>query len=1479
MRRRPTAPLVEDNIPEAGVEQEPYTPTEETGDGTTDNPETLAQMFDSADLKRAYQEALLSANDFVSLQFPGLDGEEGPRANISIDAIRDALQLQGLDTNTLANDVLRQLDETPASEISQRGPEDEVTRSQFLDGLYQTRHEVEAAISLAVAQGRPQDEIMNLIEMRNGFTRAIRRLEGMGFRSTTEAEPVNLDNFSWDPGSPDLYNPDLIMEAMRRKFPEGTVLPNGDLVVGSNEVTDANGNRFRYEVIVTKTEDEVYYTYIRETNLASEGQPGSVRSMRVGKMRQSAHALNNQVTQALSKVYGTDGRVRSINKWFNDSRSRRSQGMYVQEDAFDANGVPVHEKQRVFTYEAIRKIQEAVNDDDITEEMINTLYNYVLNMGNGEDVAATIYESFGLDIDSMNRLLDAVNQNINDRLDAVRAFSKWQSKDGTPIAEGDIVKYVGGPNEPGFAQLDGRSGIVKIRRLEHTVTDGTTGAKYTYTDMVYLQMIDENGNPTGENYRIVPAKHLEITKTAAGTDGSERRGPYGMPVPAPALTRRAVNRYAGRRRLRDVAPYVSEYDRDNLDSPSVTIDGTTYPVRLSRASLIPENVEKIAARPGDLQVGDFIRTYETIDGYPTARLNEIVGIEELEDGSRLVHTVMPLDLFSGRVSSTQYGADDAIALEVYREADVPDVEVDMNAPGLTSDQTARLAELAHQVDLTKVDSDTLDRVREIVSSTTPEELPYTPRQYADIFRELLEAQETGVRGAVSPEEAARVLENAVRRGQGTPEAESGLLSVARAGRQRSAQINGNRVSPSTRRRVAPTRQSQSQRAFVDGTLQRGPYPTGSGQASVTPEEFADILRNRDRAAMDRVIREVYANRVFGDKFSIDITSVSPEGSNSLEWLGLIVDPETGEKVGSVARDIFLDNNGRLAVYHRYLWIDAVANRGTGFSTEFKALSDELYRSIGVDYIKISTVQDGSYAWGRANYTWQSNRDAALILRALNTAKRNLSSSDTENIKILDDMIARFDNDFMSPDFPDPIDIANLKRADGTPWGREIMTGTGWNGIRYLNPELDPRPQNRQDKGKKEAEVPEAKKEAPESNAEEQDATSPTEPEAGAGTEAEADNVDYSEYFGPDGVLTSSQWVFDAPDGAILEYTSEAGDVTTYRRVNGKWQTLSFNVDNELDPQARSVPERYLESIVNRRGDGSVLRELTPNPSEFKVYDDFAKGIVGDVDTDEMAVIEAIAGGDAAAIGRIFVSELFGNGERQFGNFFVRHAVVSPAVYSTTGEPKIVITAKIVNSDGEEVGIISRTLKQNSNGDIRVVHSLMKIYDDENKGTGFSSQFSAASEELYRRMNVSEIETMAAWDGSYVWARAGYDWNFEDYSVTMALGGVPDALDDALEQAIIDNRPDDANKIGDIIERMNELSSDDPDFPTPLEIAALESQDPNITSLGRRILTDLNWFGIKRLGSAGQTGEDIASELDNLDEASSDLYTNNEGETN
>lgn len=1333
-RRRTPAPLLTENTPEASIDTAPYTPQTEMPEGTTDDPEQIANIFYALDLANAFTRAISSESDTVRLLFPGQDGGPGPAANVSLDAIRDALQLQGYDTNTIAAWETRARQEANlAAEAEAAGrPLPEYvngvyqSRSAELGHLYQSQMELDAELSNAIARGDAPERIQSLLATRTGLINRIRTLELQGFRNTYDIQDVDLTGFEWEGDTPDIYNPDLIMDALKAKYPDAEILPNGDIKIGEN-IVEHRGVRYKYEAIITRTDDETFYTYIRETNLAEPDPAKASRSMRFGEMRQSARAANNQAVKALDKIYNRAANS-NIVSWFNDRSRRRAEGRIPTYDILDENGNPTHVKERVFTREAIRKIQEAVNDDDITEEMIGTLYNYINNFGNGGEMATTIYESFGLGVDTMNRFIDAINQNINNR-DKVRAFSTWESDNGTPLAEGDFVTYVGDKNQTGYDALKGRKGRVRIRIMEHTVEGG-----YTYTDYVYIELLDDNGNPTGETYRPVSSHNLRLDMTAGGTDGSERIGDNPIFVPRPRITRRAVNRYAGRGRLRDIAPFIQDYDRDSLASPTVNIDGVDYKVQSSRSGIISDSMENISANPADLQVGDFIRTFE--DG--VVRLNEVVGIEELEDGGRLVHTVMPINISSGRVSSTEYSPDMDLQLDVYRETKPAPAE---DAQGLTNGQISRLAEVMRTVDVSQLREDTLARIREMVSSSDPASLPYTTAQFADTFMEALQAQRNGQAGQVSLDEAANIMDRAIRTAQPSVDAASGMNAVRRAATQRARQLDQSRENFRSTPRLPQT--SSSARVNFDN-LQVGPYTSNDGASSLTPEQFSDALAKGDVQVLGDAIKEYAGNRRFGTKFALDKFEFTAK-KNYFEWTAKIVDPETGREAGYTTRKFKRDRDGNLVVDHSYVVIRGDGDKGTGFSTEYKQVSDNFYRSVGVDRIDVLTAWDGAYAWGKANYTWKNESSALNMLEALRT--KFYRTDKAEDRAILEAMMERFGLPFNDENYPDPIDIANMQKSDGTPWGREIMTNNGWYGVRYLNPELDPRPENRRNKGKKPA-TPEAPAEAP----------------------AEVSQIN------------------------------------------------------------------------------------------------------------QEAVKNALVNQDQAALDAIFMNGLFGGGERRFGDFYIQNASSNNTPYVLTNEPRYTINAQIVNSNGEVVGQVARVVKLNENGELRVVHALMEIFEDRNKGTGFSTQFSAASEELYRQMGVSEILVDTAWDGSYVWAKAGYGWDFGSYSDDGALGSVRENLDDAFQAALAEDRTEDAQKISDILDRFT-LDTDDPDYPTPFEIASLESQDPNNKTWAREILSDTDWHGIKRLGEYGRTGEEIAAERDNLGEASADLYTDEEGATN
>jgi hypothetical protein len=1172
---RGVAPLLENNEEVEGQNSDPYEPNNDMPEGTTDDPEQLSQMYDTIALKQAYLDAIANGEDTVRFEFPGANGEPNIQANIPIEAVRDTLQRLGVDTNELVNpELTRESNDIEGTPIPDYEAGTDPNRSAEMSRLYQTLQELNVALVQAENGNLTPRQLRKINRQRKSIIRRIKRLEDKGFRNTSVIPQIDLSNFSWDSNEGDVYNPNLVMKALQDKYPEATVLPNGDLFVASNEWTDPRGNRRRYDVIITQTDDDMFYPYIRETRYAEQDPAKRYRSLRFGVMRQSARAVNNQAVEAINRI-NNGGEGWNVVSWFNQTTRRKEEGNPARIDAIDENGEPVHEKYRVFTQEAVTKILNAVDNNEITEEMINTLYNYINTFGNGDEVAATLYQSFGLDINTMNKFIDAVNKNIDER-QALRRFSSWVSNTGIPLVEGDIVEYVGNNRQQGHERLKGRRGIIEIRQLEYS-----PGNDYTYTDYVRVRWIDEDGNTLpGENFDAIPAKNLKIQRTSGGTDGTERIGDNAMSVPLPRLTTRAINRYAGRGQLRNVQPYIAEFDRETMAGPTVTIDGKSYPVQSSRTSIISENMEKIGATPSDLRVGDFIRTLEDGPNGPHIRLNEVVGIDELEDGGRIIHTVMPINISSGRVASTEYPAGVSLQLDVYRER-VPETEdVDPTAPGLSNGQQARLAELMREVDTSRLDPDTLTRINEIVSSPDPAQLPYNQLEFNDIFLEALEAETdvANLRGQVSPEEAARLIENMVRRAQPNPNAAMELENVRRAGLQRAGELN-----------------------------------------NLPAESF---------------------------------TPNSPE-----------LRPASGMSDVSVNMGPVVDDNG---------------------------------------------------------------------------------------------------------------------------------------------------------------------------------------------------------------VILSPDWVDQAEDGAILKMEDRLGENNLLIKKNGFWVKAKYGIDRAPLQEGQSAwDDEDIKNFIGVSISGDRQTFSIPiTEEEIQKYKDYAAGTIDPKSYSTEEIKEALVNRDIVALDAMFVGGLFENGEKKYGDYRLRYSNSSwdsNEVYTQYSDQMYVVSAAIVDDNNAEVGTLIRYVSLNREGELRVVHSLMRIYNQTKKNSGFSKEYSAASEELYKDLGVEDIYVFTAWDGSYVWAKAGYGWNFDDYDKSQALGGVPDRLEEAAAELEAQGNTVDAAKLRDILERF-ELDTDDPNFPTPYEIASLQSSDESVENWGRKLMTDSRWYGIKRLGDYGKTGEQIAAEKNSTEAA-------------
>ena len=1497
--RRQNAPLLENNDPESGS-TEAHVPTKPTPDenGVTDNPELLADIYDRYTLTTVYLQALTAGRDSTTMTFR-TEAEKGvpysgTQASVPITAIRDALQLQGVDTNRLVENarIIREnrasvRDRTPvtAADVTTH-----LTRQEELENLYRTKKALEADEILATltepAGSSRRTSIRDRLESINN---RIRRLELEGFRITEMPSADSIEGFVWNSSTtPDIYRPELIMEALRGYYPNATLNDDGELVIGAVEhpvILDGVPARFKYEAIITRTDDQQFYTYIRETNLSDENPATRSRSMRFGNMRHSARAVNSEAAKALAKISNTAKRS-NIHSWFNDPRRRR-EGSEPKFDIPDEQGMPHHVRDRVLTRESILKIQAAVSEADITEEMIGTLYNYLRDFGSDTGVLQALYSSFGLDVPTLNKFVDEVNQHVHER-DGVSRFSFWESNNGTPLAEGDLVTYVGDPRQRGYDRLAGRQAIVKIRSLEHTSNN------YTYTDYVQIQLLNADGTPDdSEEYVVASSHNFRLERTLGNTDGSERIGPNAISMPLPVLTTRAANRYAGRGRLGDVAPFVTEFDRDTLASPTVEIDGVQYPVQASRQSLLGPDLANIYARPRDLQTGDLIMHFDPATS--SRRLVEVVNIETLDNGNFKVTTVEPINLASAKVSQTEFGPDE-VALDIYRFDPnfTPDEET------LTSAHRGRILEA-----IRGANGDALSpQTRRTAMLMLNGDLDH-PDLSMDAYREamldlLSNRSDEGLVGPVSIAEARRALDAAMNRGLPSQTARNNIQAVSNAGTQRGAQIGANTGQTTTPSGPVPVASTSPQ--TIAG-YENGPYGPDAGLVDdIDREALVNLLSmpvstNAEKTAkieaFEKVIKASIGNKIFGRQFAVKFAQFSSYGGDTLRWAGHIEDPATGRLAGDIVRSYTLNADGTLEVKHDYVkFANPRRDAGTGFATDFYDVSDNFYASTEIDLNTIHTAWDGSYTWGLANFTWAKKDGIANIIfnlykkaddydpsdpvtatRLRDMAVRLGANPNTETLTgrdrayAINDAVNNLDLDYIKthPDYPDPIDISSLldpddaqKRAEHEraqallpkdqreryrTLGREIMENTGWWGVRYLNPALDPRPDNRKNKlsaqqmAKQQAPTPskfEGMKKGPTG-----DPADPADPADGSGR--------------PQGrTITSLSDISNAVPGDVINITEPGYEVTYVKRQDGTWDQIYYGSDSSSFRS--SYNDDDLDIVDGFSGD-ILSAEIFTGPEAQEYFSQYMAGTLKLDNPTRETVEKALRDGDLFTIEAIYRGNLTNNGKFGRDNFTLR---VNSSRMESRGTDYDVyeVGGDILNEGGQRIGNFRREIRMKPDGKLEMYHAILKIDDDRYKRTGFGTDFTKQSEALYRQMGVDTIRLHSAWEGSYFWAMADYEWDLEHAGGSKydILSGVPGALQDELDRArtSVPPRLKDIAKLEDLIDRMAGLEIDDPNFPSPREIAMLRSQDPtlNINQSGgdgawmQKILYNTGWRGVK-----------------------------------
>ncbi len=1473
--RRQNAPLLENNDPESGS-TEAHVPTKPTPDenGVTDNPEILADIFDRYTLTQVYLQALTTGNSSTMMTFR-TEAERGvpysgTQASTPITAIRDALQLQGVDTNRLVENARVMRDTRSANRNSTPvTPSDiqEFTDSQkLMENSWGSLRRLEENLRVAhLTEPVDSPRITSLSQRVEALRARIIRLEERGFRLTVPPTAELVEGFNWDNNTePDIYRPELIMDALKARYPDAKLNDDGELIVGEAEHT-VGGNRFRYEAIITRTDDEMFYVYIRETNLSDENPETRSRSLRFDVMRHSARAVNNQAAKARDKIFNTNAGS-NIHSWFNDPRRVR-EGRAPKFDIPDNQGMPHHVRDQVLTREALRKIEEATSEDGITEEMIGVLYNYIRSFGNDTGVMQALYSTFNLDVPTLNRFVDAVNQHIYER-DGLNSFSLWESDNGTPLAEGDLVTYTGNERQRGHENLSGKRFIVRIRGLEHR-SDG-----YSYTDYLQVQAVDENNNPllgTDGNFRWVSSHNLRLDRTSGNTDGSERTGTGAISMPLPVLTTRAGNRYAGQGRLNQVAPYVSEYDRDTLASPTVDIDGVKYSVQSSRQSLIGPDLANIYAQPKDLQTGDFIMHFDPATS--SRRLVEVVNIETLDSGNFKVTTVEPINRTSAKVSQTEFSPDGQ-ALDIYRFDPnfTPDEET------LTSAHVGRIADAVRGVNLGDLSREARSTIARLLNYDLDSE-DLTIDQYREAMAELLNSRtDEGLIGQVTVAEARRALDVAMNRGLPNQDARNNIQTVSTAATQRGAQIGVNTGSTTNPTGGVPVASTTPQN--TPAGYERGPYGLDAGVIdNVDRNVWLALLKQRDldkkRQEFDKIIQASVGNKIFGTTFSLRFED-SDIRARSAQWYAKIVDPTTGRDVGKVVRTYKLLTGGLIDVHHDYVWFNAGTNAtGTGFATEFYDVSDNFYESVGVDLNTIQAAKDGSYTWGAANFTWNpeefsSNKLAIMTIKArLEDEATKYDASDPVTATRLRDLSARLGSpatltvaQMNEEDYPDPIDLASLRDPDDAQrraeysrlnngdmkgyqtLGRRILTSSNWFGVRYLNPTLDPRPESRKNKKS----LPQIQKEASKQLKQSEDSKNIEEIE-------KTKKFPESKSGPPQGrTITSLSDVSNASPGDIIQVTEPGYEMIYRKEADGTWDILIYNGDSSTTRS--NFDDDDLDIVDGFSGDiMSAVIFTTPEAQEY--FSKYSSGTIRLDNPTRETIEKALRSGDLVTMEALYRGNLLDNGQTTFGreNFTLR--VNSSRMESRgTDDDVYEVGGDILNESGQRIGPFRREIRMRPDGRLEMHHGILKIEDDRYKRTGFGTDFTKQSEALYRQMGVDLIRLHSAWDGSYFWAMQDYEWDLEHdfgskYSI---LSGVPGALQAELDRArtSVPPRPRDVAKLEALIDRMAGLEIDDPNFPSPREIAMMKSEDPSLNDDGnggdggwmQKILNNTGWYGKK-----------------------------------
>lgn len=197
-------------------------------------------------------------------------------------------------------------------------------------------------------------------------------------------------------------------------------------------------------------------------------------------------------------------------------------------------------------------------------------------------------------------------------------------------------------------------------------------------------------------------------------------------------------------------------------------------------------------------------------------------------------------------------------------------------------------------------------------------------------------------------------------------------------------------------------------------------------------------------------------------------------------------------------------------------------------------------------------------------------------------------------------------------------------------------------------------------------------------------------------------------------------------------------------------------------------------------------------------------------------------------------------EQQYGPYRLR--LTDAAYFGPTGSgagPAVSgfrFNGEIIDGAGKRVGRLERHI-YTEHGRTVAFNAHMRL-EQPARGKGFSSAFTAAINDYYRRSGVDRIKIFAVQDGSVAWARAGFDFDRDPEKLARAVSSIKERA-----AAIYpDCSPADRKQLNEIMRRFKGANSR---YPTASELIELTGDDPE---LGVNLMKGTSWHGVRMLSA-------------------------------